>query len=328
MTTSNAVCSLVWIALSAVRCLADHNHWTSAMSQASVAKEAGKFSDAERAYDEAVRATEQDPGLAVEHALAIARRASLLHDLQRTREAEKGYLQAMEILRREPPAAVQKQLGPLVISLAALYLEMGQPSKAVSLNIERLIPILESRANLANSYGVLGSVAFAQKRFTDAEAWWQRSVGMCESEKMSVDAAAALSNLGSLRAMKGDHKGAEVYFRRSVAHFSGSVGLEHPRAVVAQANLGHVLYRLGRHKDATEWLAKAHHLAGHWFGSENGITIRLWLDYAEALRRSGRKNEAKALRASVERLPAAVKAALPGRSTVDVLQLGDRRLRK
>jgi hypothetical protein len=62
MIRTNVVCSLVWIALCVVPSLADTNEWVSAMTRAAVAKDAARFDDAERAYADAIRATEQDPG--------------------------------------------------------------------------------------------------------------------------------------------------------------------------------------------------------------------------------------------------------------------------
>jgi tetratricopeptide (TPR) repeat protein len=209
-----------------------------------------------------------------------------------------------------------------------LYLENDQPSKAIALNVEQLLPVLESRIQLANSYSILGSIAFVQSRLADAETWWQRSAGICEAEKLTQEAAVSLSNLGTLKAAQGDYKGATVYFRKSVEYFTTSIGLEHPLAVKAQSNLGQSLFRLRRYQEATQWLEKAHYLARKWYGTENAITIQLCLDHAEALRKLGRKDEAKAMVTGVQRMPAAVSAALPGRSTVDVLQLGDDGLRK
>ena len=55
------------------------------------------------------------------------------------------------------------------------------------------------------------------------------------------------------------------------------------------------------------------------------MTVQLCLDRAAALKKSGRKDEAKALMDTFRRTPAAVQAVLPGRSTVDVLLL-DRNL--
>jgi tetratricopeptide (TPR) repeat protein len=172
-------------------------------------------------------------------------------------------------------------------------------------------------------HGILGSIAFAQNRLADAEEGWRRSAAMCEGGNLMHDAAVSLSNLGSIRALQGDYEGATVYFRQSVEHFTNSIGLEHPRAVKAQGNLGRALFRLERHGEATQWLEKAHQLARQWYGSENPITIQMCADYAEALRKSGRKQEAKALVKGARGMSAAVKAALPGRSTVDVLELGN-----
>jgi tetratricopeptide (TPR) repeat protein len=94
--------------------------------------------------------------------------------------------------------------------------------------VEQLLPVLESRIQLANSYSILGSIAFVQSRLADAETWWQRSAAICEAEKLTQEAAVSLSNLGTLKAAQGDYKGATVYFRKSVEYFTTSIGLEHP----------------------------------------------------------------------------------------------------
>jgi tetratricopeptide (TPR) repeat protein len=249
-------------------------------------------------------------------------RASLFHDLQQLREAENGYLEAIKILRQQEAESVKAHLAPLLISLAALYLETDQPSKALSLGLEELILSIDSRSLKAQAYGTLGAIAFAQKKIPAAESWWLRSLAMSEADNNLEDAAAVLSNLGLLAASKGDMQGSTVYFRKSVEHFRSTLGLEHPLSAKPQGNLGYALYRAGAYDESAEWLQNAYAVAKRWYGGENAVTIVLGLDYVAALRKSGRKHEAKAALKQMPKVPAAVLAALPGRNTVDVLSLG------
>jgi tetratricopeptide (TPR) repeat protein len=323
MTTKSVRQCAMWLSLTAWPLLADQAHWRRAMAEAQSARQSARMQDAERAYDEALRAVDTDESLMLEKAIAISRRASLFHDLQRTREAEKGYLQALEILRRQPPESAKRDVGPLLISLAALYLEQDQPSKAISLKLETIIPSLVSPADKANANATLGSIAFAQKRYSEAKSFWALSLAVSETHARAEDVAAVLNNLGLAASLTGDLEGATVYFRRSLEVFGTELGPQHPLTVKVQANLGHTLFRLRRYAEATDWLQQAHELARKWYGDENAITVQLCLARAEALRKAGRKEEAKSLIKAAGQVPAAVRAALPGRTTVDVIQLNN-----
>ena len=301
---------------------AGESQWARAIREGDSARQSAKMQDAERAYDEAVNTASSDPTMSVQQAIAIGRRASLFHDLQRCREAERGYLQAVELLRQHGPESTRRYGIPLIISLASLYLEQGEPSKAKRLKLEDLASSIESPADIANAHGALGSIAFAQGRYVEAETLWRRSMEVSEAHGETEDVAVALNSLGLAASMRGEFEAGTAYFRQSIERLTSSLGPEHPLLVKVQGNLGQALYRLRRYGEATEFLEKAHNLAQRWYGSENTITAQLCVARAEALRKSGRKQEAKVLLDASRQLPASVRAALPGRSTIDVLQVG------
>jgi tetratricopeptide (TPR) repeat protein len=296
--------------------------WRAAMDRARSAQKEHRMDAALEQYEAALRAASGDPKLVGPKGVTLSQRGTLLHDLERSREAERDYLEALSIFRSHPDIALlNEHIVALNLSLASLYLEMDQPSKAVKLRLEDLLETRLSTANKARVHGVLAGVAYAQRRYVDAEAGWLKEVAINESENNPLDTAVALSNLGVLHATVGDFQKSERRLRRAVELFESSPGLEHPKSVRAQSNLGQVLFRNGRRDEGLAWLARAYERGMKWFGAENIVTAQLCLDYAEALRRTGRKDEAKALEAGLKRLPGATVSALRARSTVDVMML-------
>jgi tetratricopeptide (TPR) repeat protein len=302
--------------------MAQANEWRAAMEQASSLQREQKPDAALAAYDRALKLVSSDPELTSALAITLGRRSALLHDLERTGEAEKGYMQALTLLNKHPDVSLfQTHIAGLKLSLASLYLEADQPSRAVKLRVEELLDQELSTTNKGRVYGILAGIAFANQRHADAEAAWLKEIAITETEHRGVDTATALSNLGVLSATKRDYRSAEERLRRAVQLFESGSGLQNPRSVRAQSNLGQILLLQGRKEEALEWLGSAYRVAVKWFGPENATTVQMCLDYSHALRKMGRKDEAKALEADLKQLPGAAMAELRGRSTVDVMRL-------
>jgi tetratricopeptide (TPR) repeat protein len=296
--------------------------WKSAMNRARSAQDEQRMDTALEAYEAAQRLVDTDPRFILPKAMTLAARGALLHDLERSSDAEKSYVEALNLFRQHPDAAVlADHITAVSLSLASLYLEIDQPSKAVKLRLEDLLGGQLSTANKGRVYGVLAGIAYAQRRYADAEAGWLKEIAIREGEKNPMDTAVALSNLGVLHATMGNFQKAETRLRRAVELFESSPGLEHPKSIRAQSNLGQILLRNGRQEEAVEWLGKAYERGLKWFAAESTISSQLCLDYAQALRKTGRKDEAKALEARLKRLPGATVSALRSRSTVDVMTL-------
>ena len=314
---------LLWLVLGATASPAGQlEDWRAAMSRASSAQAEQKIDDALAAYGSALQIASADPRLELARAMTLAARGSLLHDLERTTEAEKNYVQALTLYdkHRDDPGLADHVIAAK-LSLASLYLELDQPSKAVKLRLEDHLGSDLKAINRGRLYGVLAGVAYAQRRFADAEVGWLKEIAITEAEDNLFDTATALSNLAVLAAAKGDYHAAAVRLRRAVELFEAAVGPTSHRSIRARSNLGQVLMQLGERDEAMDLIRNAYQLAMRWFGADNPTTVRLCLDYAGALRMTGKKQEAKALEAGLKRLPGAAVAALRQRSTVDVMQL-------
>jgi tetratricopeptide (TPR) repeat protein len=322
MFNTKIITTLLIICSTACPLMAQADQWRAAMDQASSFQQLQKPDAALEEYDRALKVVKSDPELTSALAITLGRRSALLHDLERTGEAEKGYLQALSLLQKHPDAQrLRAHIAGLKLSLASLYLEADQPSKAVKLRVEELLDYELSTTNKGRVYGILAGIAFADHRYADAEAAWHKEIATTESERQGVDTATALSNLGVLSAAKRDYRSAAERLTRALQLFQSASGLNHPKTVRAQSNLGQVLLLLGRRSEAVEWLGNAYELAVKWFGPENVITVQMGLDYSQALRKTGRKDEAKALEAGLKQLPGETVAALRARSTVDVMRL-------
>ncbi|HYO82674.1 MAG TPA: tetratricopeptide repeat protein [Bryobacteraceae bacterium] len=299
---------------------AAESEWRLAMDRAESARQMGKVQDALRAYEEAFAASGASGDLRFEQAVARGRRASLLHDLQRSQQAEKGYRDALALLKVQPASeASEKYAVTLTVDLAALYLELEQPSKAVKLGIEKMIPAIENAEGSGRAYSILGALAFVQRRYPEAEAWWLKALAAEESAQSNESAAVLLSNLGLLSLANRNVAASVRYHRRSIEQFTILYGLEHPRTTKAQANFAQALLEAGSHEEALAYIERAHGIARQWYGEENVTTAHLCIQHAESLSRAGRKQEAKVLFQRVRALPASIKSALVGTSSVDVL---------
>ena len=301
------------------------SEWNLAMGKAEAARQEGRVTEAMSAYAEAARISGLSDNPNYERALAKGRQASLLHDLQRHKEAEKAYREALSTLKVSIPSGASRAYTvTLKIDLAALYLELEQPSKALALGIKELIPVIESTQGEAKAYSILGAISFAQQRPSSATEWWRKALSAAEAANLHEDVVVLLSNLGLATYQMNDLPTSSVYLQRAVDMLAATYGLDHPMAVRAQANLAQVLHRYGRHEEALQHLGRAHSSAERWYGRQNVTTAHLAIQYAELLSKSGRAREAKLLLDGVQSLPASIRTGLVGVNTVDIRALGGR----
>ena len=301
------------------------SEWNLAMGKAEAARREGRVNEAISAYAEAARLSGVSDDPNYQRALAKGRQASLLHDLQRHKEAEKGYREALSVLNMSTLSeASRAYVVTLKIDLAALYLELEQPSKALALGIKELIPFIESTQGAAKAYSILGAIYFAQNRPSKATEWWRKALNAAEAGSCDEDVVVLLNNLGLATYQMNDLATSSVYLQRAVDMLATTYGLDHPMAVRAQANLAQALHRYGRHEEALQHIRRAHNSAQRWYGRQNVTTAQVAVQYAELLGKSGRAREAKLLVDGMQSLPASIRAGLVGVTTVDIGTFGGR----
>jgi tetratricopeptide (TPR) repeat protein len=153
---------------------------------------------------------------------------------------------------------------------------------------------------LGTSLLSLASVYKDRKQYQLAEPLVRRAMQILDltAGPGSREAAAALNTLAVLHAELGDFDTAERYLRRAIARRQ-----DWPPDVstaTVQYNMGKVLLETGRAAEAEDWLFRALELRSRLLGPQHPAT-RLSLEaYADLLRRTGRKEEARRIRAQIK----------------------------
>ena len=157
-----------------------------------------------------------------------------------------------------------------------------------------------SHLALGTSLLSLASVYKDRKQYQLAEPLVLRAMQILDltAGPGSREATAALNTLAVLYAELGDFDTAERYLRRAIARRQDSP--PDVSTATAEYNLGKILFETGHAAEAEDWLFRALDLRSRLLGPQHPAT-RLSLDtYARLLRRTGRKEEARRIRARIE----------------------------
>ena len=131
--------------------------------------------------------------------LILYRLGSVYHSEGRYLEAEMHYRNAIQVWKRVP-GTDDVLLTQSMRSLAALYLETGQYTKVERLGLDSLARRLETTmpgsATLAGLTGTLGALAFAQRKYDEAETYYRQALALWE--KLAPDSRERLQILTDL----------------------------------------------------------------------------------------------------------------------------------
>jgi len=153
---------------------------------------------------------------------------------------------------------------------------------------------------LGTSLLSLASVYKDRKQYQLAEPLVRRAMQIFDltASPGSREATAALNTLAVLHAELGDFDTAERYLRSAIARRQDSP--PDVSTATAQYNLGKILFETGHAAEAEDWLFRALELRSRLLGPQHPAT-RLSLEaYANLLRRTGRKEEARRIRAQIK----------------------------
>ncbi len=157
-----------------------------------------------------------------------------------------------------------------------------------------------SHLALGTSLLSLASVYKDRKQYQLAEPLVLRAIQIFDvtAGPGSREATAALNTLAVLYAESGNFDTAERYLRQVIARRQDSP--PDVSTATAEYNLGKILFETGHAGEAEEWLFRALDLRSRLLGPQHPAT-RLSLDtYANLLRRTGRKEEARRIRAQIK----------------------------
>lgn len=192
-----------------------------------------------------------------EHALSaeldevLARRLEILAflelELGQYEQCERNFLEAINIHRRR--GASGEALANPVSGLGYLYFKMGRLEEAreaigEALGIRRTLPdelaLGNSLVQQAVILNILGDPDGAEAHYHEVIAMRTRSLG-----RRNVMVATSINNLGTLSFQRGDFERAVEWYREAVSIREETMGLEHPKYILACLNLSSALLELG-----------------------------------------------------------------------------------
>ena len=160
--------------------------------------------------------------------------------------------------------------------------------------------------HLALAYNKLAHVYYDQRRYYEAEPWARKAKTLAEtaSGAGSEGVAIALNTLGSLHAALKDPEGAEREFRRALA-VQTAAGRRNFYTSNLLHNLATIRLDRGFPREAEELYRESLHMQEEWFGQEHPQMARTLEAYAKAVKKNGRKVEARGLTRRAHALTAA-----------------------
>ncbi|MEJ7609102.1 MAG: tetratricopeptide repeat protein, partial [Bryobacteraceae bacterium] len=255
-------------------------------------------------YQEAYPIAVQAQKLAGQFSTNDARYASslnqvglLCHMLGRYAEAEQSYRRAIVII--EEDTGQQRLLTLALQNLCSLYMDHGARYSRAERLMRRALEVSaglfesdspEIGAMLAN----LGTAHMMQRHDSEARVFFNRALAILENspELYQTNVACLLMNLGILTARRGDSAGALPLLLRAAALYEQRLGSSHPELLKPLMNLGQLYLVRKRWGMAQESFKRAAAIA-ETVRTEDPILSMVLSSYATALRRNGRKDEAR-----------------------------------
>jgi tetratricopeptide (TPR) repeat protein len=213
-------------------------------------------------------------------------------------EAERSYLRA---LRASPPSEADPERLVVLHNLATLYLDTGQYSKSdgVREQLEQALPeaLNHHSAWAGELLNVIGSLEHARNRDDEAERYYSRSLVLLRQVHgpVSLDAALVEANIGFLRLKARKFGRAAALFRQAIGEIEIVSGPENPALIRPLLDLAGCENMSGDPIQAEVAARRALELSLKVYGEGHPVTATVMLQHATALRRLGRKGEARKL---------------------------------
>jgi tetratricopeptide (TPR) repeat protein len=270
--------------------------WQAAVTQSRQWTAQGQYRAAERELLRSIRLAESFGPWDLRLAVSLHELATVQQSLGHFVEAEKLLRRGLAVCERAAPPD-PRCATRVSISLASLYLDTGHYAKAGEL-LRRSASTLDDRADaadLARIYLHLATLAFQRSDYGEAEGFCRRSLAKLElsGAQNTADSAALVNNVAALRLRAGRPEAAIPLLERAITMFEAAGGPRHPYLIRPLLNLAAANSQLNRHADALTAGARGLAIATAALGGDHYATAESALQYAAALRRAGRKREAK-----------------------------------
>lgn len=258
-------------------------------------------------------------GQEAQSAATLNEEAMLLHDRRQLADAERLYRRAIGIwLENE---AKSPGLLRCIANLGALYIDSRQFGKAeayITAMLDRFQDRDGSDPDFARLLQVLATAWYGQKRYREAEPIYRRLLAAAEggSDVAPADLASILNNLGSVCTETGRLDEAQAYLERARQLVDADDPLA--RASVL-SNLATAKALAKRNAESEALFGEALRITEAAHGTDHPLIGYVLSNWAAALRKSGRKREAKPLEKRAKSIRA--RAEDPVRRRIDMRDL-------
>jgi tetratricopeptide (TPR) repeat protein len=284
--------------------MAQKNDWTQYMIQAKELEHAGKYGQAIPILREAVKVAENsgpDTPLLLPptlNELGLSYEALGLYN-----DARSVYERSLAVLEAAKGGRENVDSATTLANLAAIFLHSGQPERGEKL-IREAIAIYtrcgpSDGSGLALARLTLSESLLQKGDWVGAEPLIEQAFAVFEKapEEQRVYFGMTLNNLGVVRERQGKHREAATLLRRGLSEMEKATGPNHPFLIEPLNNLGSALTLGEEWREAEECFKRAIAIAELQVDSARPTYGQVMLNYAELLRRRGRKREAERLQA-------------------------------
>jgi tetratricopeptide (TPR) repeat protein len=268
------------------------------LQRAATLENNGDVKGSERVLLAAIETAKKE-GLIGYHGIALNNLAVLYAVLERPADAERYFKRAISVVEEAEESLAVNTLARTKLHLASLYVETNRTREAEKLDLPAVMAKLQNPQDQARVRSMLASIAMAKNDLARAEemylgvlSFWQEHLahGLGQTET-----ATALNNLGIIAWRQNRTEAALTRLERSLGMWRTVLGEKNPTLAKTMSNLATVCVQAKRYDEAARWLEQADVIAQHTFGEVHPLTISLRQQYAEALKKAGRKEEAKVI---------------------------------
>jgi Tfp pilus assembly protein PilF len=280
----------------------------------------GQLREAERIILNVVREAEAG-GPSIELGLALNNLAVLLLTGDRFPEAERQFRRAIDVLEAVGSDAGKYLAAKTKVHLGALYLDSGRLDDAVKLDIPRLHDLLTAEEDRVLARSTLAGIAAQRRDFDTAEqinlellAYWRHP---SRAAAHQIDVATVLNNLGVIALWRGRPELARTRLEDAFAVWKNAVGPASPMVAKAMSNVGVAYMELGDFGSAALWLERSADAGRVALGDEHPLIVAVQFARAEALKKAGRRTEAKEVARIAEQGRRSLRSVSSSLHTVD-----------
>ncbi|SPF55138.1 hypothetical protein SBA4_6970007 [Candidatus Sulfopaludibacter sp. SbA4] len=281
-----------------------HETWVATLGVADRAQAQARFQEAADSLKLAAGIAERLVHADVLLAQTLTRLGSVYADMGRLRDAENADLRALAAWERGDPADPERSNA--LMGLVRVYMELREFAKAERFG-SAAIQIREkawgpSHSDVGAAYVNLAAVYHYERRYPQALEMYQRAIEILSKSGGFEDAATVRGNLGTLLGAMGRPADAVAEIRQAIATLEVLGPRLRPKLALLLNNLALMDCRMGRWDEAEAAVLRAREIITGVFGPDHSSLGPVLRTYADVLRHTGRKREARQMERSAAAL--------------------------